>query len=528
MVTATVQQGSPSTTIANLSVGKNAGKFNAIVSGNFQNRKRFDETYFVPSLNTYYTLDQLTALYPDIDTNYPEPEQAMQRFGFNTFVGYAPNENIDFSISAGTQQAETQKIFLSNIFKGSIPFTSNETEATYVNLAGKIKNFNFRSSFSVGHDNLSVEATPNQYDYTVFDLNAEYNIHLGKIGTLVPGVSFQNSVYGDEDYKSEGLTFLNGTEQSIQTTSGFIRTDLKPTEAFRIIAAVRLDKFSVPDEAYFAYEFATTYKLNESNLIRAAVTRSNSGSFIGNNYLNLAAPIPNTPFVLDRVGNTDLKPVTVDMIELGYRVQISKSLQFDVDIFQQKAKDFTALVTTEGMDVGQFVPTEQKFVNVPTTATQLGTSFSINFVPNDKLQIKPFITIQKTETDDLASVWVSSELANQYPDYFPLTFSDSEHKNTPAVYGGYFLNYRITKAFNINLNGYYLGSQNQYDGDDADGTQAGNIDGKLLFNAKASYSSKNISVFVSGRNIFNNDSREFFGADQIGALYLAGASFNLN
>lgn len=531
LVTANIQQGSPATTIANLSAGKDFGKFSAIVSGNFQNRERFDEEYFLPKANKYFTLDELAAI-PDIGadvkSNYPNPELALKKFGINAFLGYSVNEQIDFSLSAGTQQSETQKIFLSNIFNGGIPFTTNNTEASYVNLAAKVKNFSFRSSYSIGHDNLSVEATPNQYDFKVFDLNAEYTFQLGKLGTLVPGVSFQDAVYGDEDYKLDGLTFLNGTEQSIQTTSGFIRTDLKPTEAFRIIAAVRMDKFSTPDDAYFAYEFATTYKLNENNLIRAAITRSNSGSFIGNNYLNLVAPIPNTPFTLERVGSTNLKPVTVDMIELGYRVQLSKSLQFDIDIFHQKAKNFTALLTTEGMDVGQFVPTEQKFLNVPTTATQLGTSFSINFVPNDKLQIKPFITIQKTETDDLASIYVSSELADAYPGYFPLTFSNGEHKNTPAVYGGYFINYRITKAFNINLNGYYLGAQNQYDGDDVDGTQAGNIDGKLLFNAKASYSIKNINLFVSGRNIFNNDSREFFGADQIGGLYLVGASFNLN
>lgn len=529
MVTANIQQGSPATTIANLSAGKDFGKFRAILSGNFQNRERFDEKYFLPAANEYFTLDELAAINgigSDVKANYPNPELALKKFGINAFLGYSVSEEIDFSLSVGTQQSETQKIFLSNIFNRSIPFTTNKTEASYVNLAAKVKNFSFRSSYSLGHDNLSVEATPNQYDFKVFDLNAEYTFQLGKVGTLVPGVSFQDAVYGDEDYRLDGLTFLNGTEQSIQTTSGFIRTDLKPTEAFRIIAAVRMDKFSTPDDAYFAYELATTYKLNESNLIRAAITRSNSGSFIGNNYLNLVVPI-NASLDFERLGNTDLKPVTVDMIEIGYRIQISKSVQFDIDVFQQKAKDFTALLTTNGVVVGaDFVPTEQQFVNVPTTATQLGTTFSVNFVPNDKLQIKPFVTIQKTETEKLASAYVDPTLAQSLG--APVTYSTSDHKNTPAVYGGYFINYRITKAFNFNLNGYYLGSQNQYDGDDVDGTRAGNIEGKLLFNAKASYSIKNINLFVSGRNIFNNDSREFFGADQIGGLYLVGASFNLN
>lgn len=527
-VSATVQSGSQATRIANFSAGEKIGKLSAIVSGNFQNRERFDETYFIPSQNRYFTLDELANVVPagnDIKNQYPNASLASKKFGINTFLGYSVNENVDFSFAAGTQQAESQKVFLSNIFQGSIPFTHNESEATYLNLTGKVKGFSFRSSFITGHDNLAVEATPNQYDYNVFDLNAEYNIHLGKIGSLVPGVSYQDAVYGDEDYKSKGLTFLNGTEQSIQTTSGFIRTDLKPTEAFRIIAAIRLDKFSTPDKAYFAYEFATTYKLNETNLIRAAITRSNSGSFIGNNYLNLVVPI-NQSLNFERLGNDDLKPVTVDMIELGYRVQISKSLQFDIDIFQQKAKDFTALLTTNGVVSGGFIPTEQKFLNVPTTATQIGTTFSINFVPNDKLQIKPFVTIQKTETEKLASLYMDPTLAQNLG--MTVTYSDSKHKNTPSFYGGYFVNYKITKAFNLNLNGYFFGSQNQYDGDDADGTKAGDIKGQWLFNAKASYSLDQITFFASGRNMFNSNSREFFGTDKIGGLYLLGASFNLN
>src|SRR6187549_1458526 len=60
MVSANVQMGSPATTIANASVGKNFGKFSTIVSGNFQKRDRFDDTYFLPATQDYYTVDQLS------------------------------------------------------------------------------------------------------------------------------------------------------------------------------------------------------------------------------------------------------------------------------------------------------------------------------------------------------------------------------------------------------------------------------------------------------------------------------------
>ena len=59
--------------------------------------------------------------------------------------------------------------------------------------------------------------------------------------------------------------------------------------------------------------------------------------------------------------------------------------------------------------------------------------------------------------------------------------------------------------------------------------EAGDISGKFLVNLKANWSvTKTFSLFLNGRNIFNDDSREFFGTDQIGGLYTAGATFSLN
>jgi hypothetical protein len=49
-VNANVQYGTPSTTIANAAFGKKiSDKFNFIISGNYQDRERFDETYYNPA-----------------------------------------------------------------------------------------------------------------------------------------------------------------------------------------------------------------------------------------------------------------------------------------------------------------------------------------------------------------------------------------------------------------------------------------------------------------------------------------------
>ncbi len=63
-------------------------------------------------------------------------------------------------------------------------------------------------------------------------------------------------------------------------------------------------------DAGFRYmlEVRLTYKLNSKNLFRLAVTRSNSGSFIGYNFLNIGC---------GQIGNTNLDLFTINIIDLG-------------------------------------------------------------------------------------------------------------------------------------------------------------------------------------------------------------------
>jgi len=320
-------------------------------------------------------------------------------------------------------------------------------------------------------------------------------------------------VYSDEDYFKGNRAFLNGTEADINTASGFLRIDFRPVKNLRVIAATRADKFSSPDDVYLAYEFAATYKINNGNLIRTAITRSNSGSFIGVNNLNLVVPVgPGVNLV--RSGNKDVELLTVNMIEVGFRSQLSKRLQIDLDLFTQNAENFNGILVTGA--------TTQQFRNVPTSARQIGVTFSLNFVPSERIQVKPFVTIQKTETEDLPSVYYD-------PAIVPITYSDSKHKQTPSVYGGYYFNYKVTERFNVNLNGYYFASHRQYHRSDlAYGSKAGDIEGVVLLNAKLNFSiTKQINVFLNGRNITAN-SRQYFGTDKIEGVYMLGASFNLN
>lgn len=518
---ATAQVGSPSTTILNTSIGtKLSEKFAFTISGNYQKRDRFEDTYYDPASGEYMDAEDLFA---DADLRFPDPKLAVDKYGVNAFFNITPSTKTSIDVSLGTQDSETQKNFLGSA-NGS-PFTTARTQSSYANLSAKVHSFHIRASVLSGEDDLNVGDAPNRYDYTIADALAEYEFAFGENLTVTPGFSYQTVTYSDKDYAKDGPTFLNGTSQDISTSAAFIRTDFKPVKNLRVIAAVRADKFSSPDDVYLAYELATTYNINEKNLIRAAITRSNSGSFIGINKLNLIVPTGLPGLDVHRSGNENVDLFTVDMIEVGYRSQLSKSFQIDLDVFTQKAENFNALLIQEVVNPapGVFIPTRNQFQNIPTSARQVGATLSVNFVPSEKIQFKPFITIQETETKGLPSTY-------QDPETFPVTYADSKHENTPSFYGGYFFNFKPNDKFNINLNGYFYGQQRQYSGTDRDNVRpAGEIPGNFLLNAKVSYLvAKKLNLFVNGRNVLNTDKREYFATDRIGGLYSVGATLNLN
>ena len=513
IVSANAQAGTLGTAIANATVGKKLGdKFSMIVSGNFQNRNRVDRDYYEEGSGTYMPLDAMITNPAARSKQYPDPSRALNKWGVNGYLNYKATEKVVFDLTLTHQEASVQKIWISN------PLIDGLTDNSSVNLNAKIHDLHVRTSYLKGHNiDTRFNVPYAEYDFNVGDVVAEYNIKFGKNYTITPGVSYQTVTFDDRDYINPdmGVIGLFNSENTISTMAGYLRADLNFTQKLRVLGGVRVDKFSDPDDAYLAYEFATTYKLNSKNLVRAAITRSNSGSFIGYNFLNIAG---------GQIGNTNLKLFTLDMIEFGYRSQITNKLQLDIDLFHQKGKNLTAIVQTAG---------PQQFYNVPTTATQIGSTISLNFVPNDKFQFKPFITIQKTETDDLASFYLDPSLPS--PPYPAVTYSNSTHKYTPGSYGGFYFNYRPISKLNINISSYYFGKQTQYDGSyDSNNTTTpqyayGQIQSKFTVNAKVSYEVvKNLNVFASGRNILNSDSREFYAGDRTAGLYTGGLSYNLS
>lgn len=514
-VNANVQSGNLNPAIANASIGKRLGnKFSVIVSGNFQDRRRYDDSYYNSSTGEYQPLEEYITDGTLRSMKYPNPERSLNKWGVNGYLNYKASEKTSIDLSLSTQGSSFQRQFLGS------SFDYGTTKTSAANLAVNAGGLKFRTSYVDGHIlDVNYDLPHGEYDYLVADAIAEYDIKLGTNYAITPGISIQSAEFDDTDYvnPNDGDVGYFNSSNKINTTAGFLRADLNFSKKFRVITGVRVDKFSTPDDAYLAYEFASTYKINENNLVRAAITRSNSGSFLGYNHLNIGGLV---------VGNENLDVFTLDMLELGYRLQLTKNLQFDIDAFRQTADNLTAIIQTS---------TNQEFQNIPTTATQTGVTLSVNFVPNDKIQFKPFVTIQKTETQDLPSIYLDPAFAQSIG--MPVAYGDSEHLYTPGSYGGFYFNFRATQKLNVNLNGYYFSKQTNYDGSyDAENPDAnpeqyeeGQISAKFLLNVKVSYELiKGLNGFVAGRNCLGSSSREFYGSEKTKGLFLVGLSYRMN
>jgi iron complex outermembrane receptor protein len=512
------QYGDPSTRAANVAVGSQfSDRWSATVSANYQYRERGDDAYYVYAADQY--VGDLEAIgVPFAQEAYPRPQLALEKFGANSFLTYQPNEQASWTLSAGVQGAEAQRLYYN--FDATALNTST-INRQYVQLNGRLNNLGIRASHASGSDNLYVGfgLIRPEYDVRNTDVVVDYRLKLSNKLSLRPELSFQRAVLDDRPYTSSGAIGFVNKRVSNYTAAGSLKADYRPIPGWRLIAALRVDKFKVPDRAYVSYQLATTYKINDRYLLRAAQSRSTSGAFFNSYFID----VPLVPTSLTEgvifVANPDLDVVSNTMTEVGVRVQANSTLQFDVAVFRQQIQDLSyPYVVTRVPLTENFTVESLQSLNLPTKATQTGVTLSVNYVPSAQLQIKPFVTGQATRVMDLPT-----SLAAGFPSVI-----DDTHRSTPSFYGGAFINYAPYRKLNVNVSTYFFDQHTVYHVEDLRRpSTAGQIDGKLLTNAKVSYEvAKKLDVYVNGRNLLGNDSREYYGTDRIGRMLLGGVSYN--
>ena len=517
---ANLQYGSPKALSANIAVGNKFNeRFSFILSANHQQRERGDSLYYL------YQIDQFienTAGIPFAETAYTNPEQSIRKSGINGFIDYQVNEQVDLSLSLGLQSAETQRLY----YNGNLTaLSTNQINRRHINLNGSFYNIKARVSYTTGSDNLfkGFSLIIPQYDISNADFTLDYQWKINEKLSVRPSVSYQHIVLDDRPYTNTevGLHGFVNNRITNYTLAGSLKADYHPLDNLRLIGALRLDNFDVPNKSYASYQAAATYKIKEQYLLRAVHSRSTSGAFFVNYFLNILPTPEDSSNFFTYSGNPDLEVANNTMTELGVRIQPTDQLQIDLTLFTQRIKNLSNSVLVSRTPVSETVALNSfQYVALPLEAMQQGLTLSANLVPHRRIQLKPYITLQRTKVENLPVSFVAD---------FTNTIDDT-HKTTPSFYGGAFLNFVPHRKLNLNVNPYYFGRHTIYHRDDLLRTPTSgvnNIRGKLLVNTKLSYQIlAKFNTYVTVRNLLNDDTREHYGTDRIGRSYFMGASYH--
>jgi iron complex outermembrane recepter protein len=427
---------------------------------------------------------------------------------------------------------------------GFAPLTSAASDTRYADFRAVIGGLTAQASYVTGKQ-VPDHQQGNRYDLATADAMVEYNYAKGDL-SLRPGLSYRSAVYDDTKYNnvSENTGIFNA-RTTMATKSAYLRGEYKLMEnKLRLVAGAAVSDFSYPQKNYFSYEFAATYKLNKKHLFRAVYSKAPRSSAFYDTYIDqtiAAYPIGyQKNFTMRYEGNKNLDLLTSQMVEIGYRGTLAPKVFFDVELFSVRTKNYSlatqlgTYIKLNGADTVVIVPLTP--FNLPMSSLQNGLTLSLNW-NTKKVQLKPFVTIQKSIVKDYASY-------GNTPDAQPgiLQMNPAQNniysglgtqqtlRSAPSVFGGLVANYLVGSKLNVNVNAYCYSNQTIVHATNIifqDGVRGiDKIPSKCLLNTTISYEvSGGLHVFASGKNILNSTSREFFRSDKVPAMFFGGLNY---
>jgi iron complex outermembrane recepter protein len=551
---AEAEYGSYNTLITQASLGyKFSKKVSAWVSGNYQKRNRTQTTYYDVAQDKYVPIDSVLAvrraLQADpntINESFSDPRMAMNKYGYNGFVNYDPEDRVHFGLALGGQDSRVQNEFAGNL----TPINTTTSATQYGDLIANIYDFNLQASYLTGTQSPSLGQKIWKWDFNSTDVTAEYNFHKIRNLDLRPGLAYRLANYNDSRYidvsKNEGL--WSGNAKS-ETKAVSLRADYHAMDnKLRIVAAGRLDNFNFPTKSYLSYQFDATYKLNENNLVRASEAKSYRTPLLIDLYTNLneTGPLPltnpNQVFLLQIRGNQQIRLLSSQTETVGYRSKLNHHAAIDIQAYYSRTKDFSDVVFESGAfdSTGPVSFTGLVDINNLTVHTrQFGVTIAFDYIV-DKWQIKPFVTFQKTSLLDYSPYGNSPNAPalpsnNSNPAVYNI-YSNAgttiNHLATPSYFGGFYINWAASSKVNCNVNGYFFGESTELEAsnltyhDGSRGVQ--HVPATVLLNAVVSYKiAAGFTVFGNVRNILDQRQVEFYKGDSPAFMAFAGLNFEL-
>jgi len=529
------QIGSHSTALIDAESSFKVGTWSGRVSGSIKRRERQSDCYVQyttgeckddPADISRTVIVEFTPL-PNPDKKYPDIENAEESQAVNLFLAGNAFGAKNFA-SINVQQTESQRIYDDN---AGTPITSIDGDSWAFSLNSDWGQWKTHFSYEVGeYETLgSPEFTT---DFSNMDFNLDGNFEVSGV-TLQPLLQLRVQEY-------DGGAFTN--EASMDILSAGLRAE-KRFNDWRWSAAWRGDHYDFSSETEESYFLGVTYKGVNDLLLRASIARSSQEPFMRFVFEDLTFPSR-----VGSVGNPDIDVVVADNLEMGARWLINDAFSLDLELFSYQTEQYQDLVCVENC-TQLFLPIASrtqnslfKYFNTPVEAEMKGVTISLLYSANN-FSGNLFITSQDTELENTIyqeSDFPSEASASFDTGLFALQTEFDENKNTPDYYGGFNLNYTGFENININVSGYFFDdstqiisptsalAENAAPNNNVVDNSVDEIDSKWIFNSKVDYRvSKDLSVFVNVRNLFDDDDREFGLADEAGSTVLVGFNWSI-
>ena len=501
IVRGTLQYGTNNSLIGSMKIEKQIRKVTLGISMNHHREDRAYTNYYNYGKREYVIRDSLKFLSSTPAARYPDTLLGIFRNAANVYFSYNPTSRIAVHAMAGWQHSQSQKIYADN---QTTPITTNASDTRYLQLVADIHHLHTQVAYNGGDQN-AVSLSGWEYDFNTLDAQAEYAFERKHL-VIRPGISYRLAEYDDQkaiDKVGLRSAFIDGRKQ-INSTAAYVRSEFEKG-MFRFIAALRAEKYNVPDKTYFSYQFAATCSPTESYILRLVHSRANRSSFILDSYYNQSFSFGTMSTTL--LGNKNLSLMQLDMFEAGVRTKLGNGLLLDAELFMNYARDYAKLTLTDISDPNNTI---SMFQNMPMKANQYGITVNIDMVPASFFNVRTYATYQQTHVRDYAT---STGTLENYL-----------HRGSPDWYGGVVASVKFLKNCNLNLNPYFFSGYRIRTSKNTDHLWVPDC---FLLNAKLDYLiAERTVVFVTARNLLSNNNPQVTWADPIGAKFLVGISMD--
>lgn len=323
---ANVQAGNNGTLTGGASLGyKWNKKLDLVVSGNYQRRDRYQDSYYVYSKNEYVNdINEIEAVFgapiEGLAQKFPDPGLALDQYGLNGYLNYNPVDRVKFSLAAGSQNSWAQRAYSENT---ATPFSTSESNTRYFDLRTNIHNLSGQVSWMGGKQSPALDFFGLTYDLNTIEAFFEYDFIFGsndggsaafgqsnfgefKVGflpaghsiSLRPGLNYRKAVYDDRKYWEAGAGFINAKGE-LTTQALSLKADYDINKKFRFTTAIRNDRHNYPEgKNHVSIQSSIKYHITPKHIVRGTYSRAYRGVYILDTYSNftLNADFPREHF----------------------------------------------------------------------------------------------------------------------------------------------------------------------------------------------------------------------------------------